>query len=536
MKVFCRFAPSSSGERELRIAIDKIKDDETEIEALTVGDPVSGACASISCERVFFPGCDSQNEIYSEVVRPMVLEALAGGTCSLLAYGQTSTGKTHTMFGPDGGNVKYFSSVDGRGIVPRVAQELFLLGEHGLSVEVRYFELYNENATDLVAKVALASKDTLTAQLHRSSQKIQITYKATEKQRLSKSLQGVTVTSGRDCLQVVGELSAQRSIGDTEANLKSTRSHVVIQMNVRGPMRTGQITFVDLAGSESLRNSMDHASHGGKRLSDFEDVTSLHKAAAAQTRHNEMKHINTSLFTLKKVVHALAAKHEHIPVKESLLTVVLEQSLQLSSSAMIVCCSALSANLHETLASLRLGAEASQIPPMSASKAQMQRCLSDSRSTSFAPHSMSFEDIPLPSIELPAEIDFAEEVDTSKDNQIKTLTIQCRHLANAYDCAMEEIGRLRNALHEMTLRKRQLEIGTHIVKNSLRLSSNEQCAEPRNFALLCEYEEPPRSFGAEVTNVQHSRPKREPIVKVFSPPHDASTTDKPPQDSSFLRV
>lgn len=42
-----------------------------------------------------------QSEVYQTVVSPLIEEVLAGYNCTVFAYGQTGTGKTHTMIGPE---------------------------------------------------------------------------------------------------------------------------------------------------------------------------------------------------------------------------------------------------------------------------------------------------------------------------------------------------------------------------------------------------------------------------------------------------
>ena len=61
-----------------------------------------------SFDKVF--GSDStQEDVYDAAVRPIVEEVLEGFNCTIFAYGQTGTGKTHTMEGDHEG------SVDGEG-------------------------------------------------------------------------------------------------------------------------------------------------------------------------------------------------------------------------------------------------------------------------------------------------------------------------------------------------------------------------------------------------------------------------------------
>lgn len=51
-------------------------------------------------------GQDSnQVTIYQSVVAPFIEEVLAGYNCTVFAYGQTGTGKTHTMIGEESPNV-----------------------------------------------------------------------------------------------------------------------------------------------------------------------------------------------------------------------------------------------------------------------------------------------------------------------------------------------------------------------------------------------------------------------------------------------
>lgn len=56
-------------------------------------------------DRVF--GTDSrQADVYSTVVAPLIEEVLSGYNCTVFAYGQTGTGKTHTMVGTECAELK----------------------------------------------------------------------------------------------------------------------------------------------------------------------------------------------------------------------------------------------------------------------------------------------------------------------------------------------------------------------------------------------------------------------------------------------
>jgi hypothetical protein len=62
----------------------------------------------------------TQEVVYQTTAKPAVQSVLEGYNATILAYGQTGTGKTHTMEG-----FKYNGSDPSRGIVPRSMEEIF---------------------------------------------------------------------------------------------------------------------------------------------------------------------------------------------------------------------------------------------------------------------------------------------------------------------------------------------------------------------------------------------------------------------------
>lgn len=51
-------------------------------------------------DRTFGPE-SKQSDVYHVVAGPLINEVLAGYNCTVFAYGQTGTGKTHTMIGDE---------------------------------------------------------------------------------------------------------------------------------------------------------------------------------------------------------------------------------------------------------------------------------------------------------------------------------------------------------------------------------------------------------------------------------------------------
>ena len=60
----------------------------------------------------------TQRDVFTSMVKPVVEEVIQGFNCTVFAYGQTGTGKTHTMEG-------VINDEEERGIMPRSVLEIF---------------------------------------------------------------------------------------------------------------------------------------------------------------------------------------------------------------------------------------------------------------------------------------------------------------------------------------------------------------------------------------------------------------------------
>lgn len=93
----------------------------------------------------------SQNDVYIQTAKPAVLSILEGYNSTILAYGQTGTGKTFTMEG-----FTYSNTDPKRGIIPRSIEEVFNYIESfsnnntKFMVRASYLQIYNESVSDLL--------------------------------------------------------------------------------------------------------------------------------------------------------------------------------------------------------------------------------------------------------------------------------------------------------------------------------------------------------------------------------------------------
>ncbi|KOC59085.1 Kinesin-like protein KLP2, partial [Habropoda laboriosa] len=96
-----------------------------------------------------------QVEVYNTVVNPLLDQVLAGYSCTVFAYGQTSAGKTFTIEGTNSDSTLHWQSDSSAGIIPRSLSHLFdkmqLLEVQEYTIRVSFLELYNEDLFDLLS-------------------------------------------------------------------------------------------------------------------------------------------------------------------------------------------------------------------------------------------------------------------------------------------------------------------------------------------------------------------------------------------------
>ncbi|CAM9868551.1 unnamed protein product, partial [Ectocarpus sp. 8 AP-2014] len=267
---------------------------------------------------------------------------------TIFAYGQTSSGKTHTMEGPS------IHDAELAGVIPRTVREIFFaVAEAPDSVEfvikVSYIEIYMEKIRDLLdsyhTKMNLPVREDKQRGVYVAGATEEYVTSADE----ARNFYPCSNVFGQRNKQLIAVMSAgakNRVTAATGMNQGSSRSHSVFIISVQqrdvndSSTKTGMLFLVDLAGSEMVKKT--HAT--GQVL-------------------NEAKTINKSLSALGQVINALTdEKKPHVPYRDSKLTRVLQNSLGGNSkTCLIVNCSPSSFNEAETLSTLRFGSRAKRI-------------------------------------------------------------------------------------------------------------------------------------------------------------------------------
>ncbi|KAJ7944824.1 Kinesin-like protein [Quillaja saponaria] len=251
----------------------------------------------------------SQKRVYEVVAKPVVESVLDGYNGTVMAYGQTGTGKTYTLvrLGEE--------DTAARGIMVRAMEDI--LADVSLetdSISVSYLQLYMETIQDLLDP----ANDNISIVEDPKSGDV--------------SLPGATLVEIRDQQSFVELLrlgEVHRYAANTKLNTESSRSHAILMVHVKRSIkgrdsalsseignnshmvktlkpsivRRGKLVVVDLAGSERI----DKSGSEGHTL-------------------EEAKSINLSLSALGKCINSLAENSAHVPFRDSKLTRLLRDS------------------------------------------------------------------------------------------------------------------------------------------------------------------------------------------------------------------
>ena len=279
-------------------------------------------------DKVFEPD-STQYDVYDITAKPIIKDVLNGFNGTIFAYGQTASGKTHTMEGS-------IADPELHGITPRIVNDIFdyiynmdPASNVEFTLKVSYFEVYNEEIRDL---------------LDLSKGKLSIHEDRTGKPFV-KGLSEHAVASPEEILDLIEDGKSNRHVSVTNMNEHSSRSHSVFifqvcQENIESKRKLlGKLYLVDLAGSEKAK-----------------------KTGAEGNTLNEAKSINMSLLCLGNVIEGLVLKKSHISYRDSKLTRILQESLGGNARTTIaICCSPSTFNELETKNTILFGSRAKTI-------------------------------------------------------------------------------------------------------------------------------------------------------------------------------
>ncbi|WVZ14700.1 hypothetical protein V8G54_012266 [Vigna mungo] len=255
IRVYCRLRPFLPGQKEKQSIVEHVG--ETDLVVANPSKPGKEGLRTFKFNKVFGP-TSTQAGVYADI-QAFIRSVLDGYNVCIFAYGQTGSGKTYTMSGPNN------ATSESVGVNYRALNDLFTIS---------------------------------------TSRKSSIEYEIVPDATMQ------PVKSPEDVIKLMDIGLKNRAKGSTAMNERSSRSHSVVSIHVRGMDKKagsslhGNLHLVDLAGSERV----DRSEVTGDRL-------------------KEAQHINKSLSALGDVIFALSQKSSHVPYRNSKLTQLLQTSL-----------------------------------------------------------------------------------------------------------------------------------------------------------------------------------------------------------------
>ena len=317
LRVMCRVRPFLPSEK-----INK----KSQMETIAINNDSISIFQDNKQERSFeydyiFDTKSTQKDVYEEVTL-LIQSMVQGNNICIIAYGQTCTGKTYTIQGPNSKNP---------GIVPRAARELFLILNNfsksnffeSIRLSLTIIEIYNEQIYNL---------------LEESTPSLNM-YEDASGNLIIPDLNPISINSFDEANKLFKLAAKFRHTSSTEYNDRSSRSHCIFSFQLKLTGKDGRIIrstlhIIDLAGSERISKTQNKD----------------------EKLRKESICINLSLHSLSTVLNSIALKANHIPYRDSKLTHFLKDSLNENYNILLLLLVSPNVkDLGETISTLQFG-------------------------------------------------------------------------------------------------------------------------------------------------------------------------------------
>ncbi|KAK8446765.1 hypothetical protein SEVIR_9G541000v4 [Setaria viridis] len=301
------------------------------------------SCESYRFDEVFSENA-SQKRVYEVVAKPVVESVLEGYNGTVMAYGQTGTGKTYTVgrLGKD--------DPSERGIMVRALEHILSSMPFETDrVAVSYLQLYLESVQDLLAPEKTnipIVEDAKTGEV---------------------SLPGAAIVEIKDLehafqLLQIGE--ANRHAANTKMNTESSRSHAILIIHLQRSSRIKEENCTSLSNDthDILPDDLPLVLKSKLLIVDLAGSERIDKSGSEGHMIEEAKFINLSLTSLGKCINALAENGPHIPTRDSKLTRILRDSFGgTARTSLVVTIGPSSRHYSETSSTIMFGQRAMKV-------------------------------------------------------------------------------------------------------------------------------------------------------------------------------
>ncbi|KAM0005924.1 putative plus-end-directed kinesin ATPase [Helianthus debilis subsp. tardiflorus] len=289
----------------------------------------------------------SQKRVYEAVAKPVVEGVLNGYNGTIMAYGQTGTGKTFTLgkLGKD--------DASERGIMVRALEDIISSASTASdSIEISYLQIYMESVQDLLAPEKV---------------NIPIVEDPKNGEVLVPGAAVVNIQNVDHFLEVLQIGEANRHAANTKMNTESSRSHAILMVSLRRSFNDKEENNTSFQGKDDgsvlVSGHVIPTVRKSKLLIvDLAGSERLDKSGSEGHLVEETKFINLSLSSLGKCINALAENSPHIPTRDSKLTRLLRDSFGGSArTSLIVTIGPSSRHYMETASTIMFGQRAMKV-------------------------------------------------------------------------------------------------------------------------------------------------------------------------------
>lgn len=283
-----------------------------------------------------FDEYDATKYIFTTALQPSLESLFLGYNSTIMAYGMTGSGKTHTMLG-EINNISIIDQNPGliflavKDIFWKIHLELALDQNWEFFIKMSYMEIYNEQIRDLL------SENPINLQILEDPTKGSIVH----------GLKENSIKTPQEMIEFINIGNEKRVVAETYSNKFSSRSHAILILNlqkkhlIKNPTKVthAKLVMVDLAGSERA-------------------CISENKGA----RMREGANINRSLLALGNCIKMLSQHANKINYRDSKLTRLLKESLGGNTKTMMIAClSPLAMHYEESMNTLKYANRMRQI-------------------------------------------------------------------------------------------------------------------------------------------------------------------------------
>ena len=354
-----------------------------------------GSTGSTASSRIFpfdrvFDERSSTSDIFNHSVKRSVDDAIRGLHAAILTFGQTGAGKTHTMGTSASTNVAAspFSSSSSPPNPSQIDQTTTITDESDGLVQMAITHLFEHRDTQAVTPMRLSALEVYSDQLRDllDESTAPVLRSAGGKSFEIDGLTSTEIYTEKDARSLVQTACESRSTGSTRMNSASSRSHLMITINVPTSATSkgsgnGTSTTTTYCKGTATSNHPSKSSNGSAETVAAAapagygygslvcvDLAGSEKQRATGTTGKELNEacgINKSLSALAGVVSSLSeGKTSCVPFRDSKLTKTLQSSLHgalgdgSARVQLIVCINPRPSAAAETLSSLRFAAMA----------------------------------------------------------------------------------------------------------------------------------------------------------------------------------